>query len=144
MKNHSMGAVIFFLFIVIFLDLTPFTPVYFDESVLALSMLALLYSFFIETNSKEKRQRFRSLLTKKFLVEIFFIITWSIVVFYNDLNENNPEKKGEAHRRIIATRDAMMAFIIAILAYLEWTTAPFWIVWLISYFLYFKTTKINR
>jgi len=138
MKNHLMGAVIFFLFIVIFLDLTPFTSVYFDESVLALCVMALLYSFFIRINSKEKKKRFNSLVTKNFLVEMFFIVLWSIVILYNDFTEEDPEKKIAAQRRIAATKDAFIAFTIAILAYLEWIVAPFWIVWLVSYFLYFK------
>jgi len=34
-----------------------------------------------------------------------------------------------------ATKSALVAFIVAICAYLELTIAPFWIVWLFSFYL---------
>ena len=41
-------------------------------------------------------------------------------------------EKPDSHE-IVATKKAALAFIIAVFAYLDFTIAPFWIIWILSY-----------
>jgi hypothetical protein len=41
----------------------------------------------------------------------------------------------ETNRRKRATREAILGLIIAILAYLDLKAAPFFIIWIVSYYL---------
>lgn len=80
---------------------------------------------------EEKRTLLISLLrNKQFMITLLGIIafsTWQL----NAKDEDNPE----TDRRKRATREAILGLIIAILAYLDLKAAPFFIIWIVSYYL---------
>ena len=80
---------------------------------------------------EEKRTLLMSLLrNKQFMITLLGIIafsTWQL----NAKDEDNPE----TDRRKRATREAILGLIIAILAYLDLKAAPFFIIWIVSYYL---------
>ena len=67
---------------------------------------------------------------KQFMITLLGIIafsTWQL----NAKDEDNPE----TDRRKRATREAILGLIIALLAYLDLKAAPFFIIWIVSYYL---------
>lgn len=80
---------------------------------------------------EEKRTLLMSLLrNKQFMITLLGIIafsTWQL----NAKDDDNPE----TDRRKRATREAILGLIIAILAYLDLKAAPFFIIWIVSYYL---------
>tara|TARA_B100001093_G_scaffold75368_1_gene66169 strand:+ start:410 stop:781 length:372 start_codon:yes stop_codon:yes gene_type:complete len=80
---------------------------------------------------EEKRTLLMSLINnKQFMITLLGIIafsTWQL----NAKDEDNPE----TDRRKRATREAILGLIIAILAYLDLKAAPFFIIWIVSYYL---------
>lgn len=80
---------------------------------------------------EEKRTLLISLLrNKQFMITLLGIIafsTWQL----NAKDEDDPE----TDRRKRATREAILGLIIAILAYLDLKAAPFFIIWIVSYYL---------
>ncbi len=79
---------------------------------------------------EEKKSRFIKLLTSiPFLISVIVIIIFSIVML------NDPGSDGETERRKRATKQAFLGMLIAIMAYLDLKAAPFWIIWLASYYL---------
>ena len=80
---------------------------------------------------EEKRTSLMSLLrNKQFMITLLGIIafsTWQL----NAKDEDDPE----TDRRKRATREAILGLIIAILAYLDLKAAPFFIIWIVSYYL---------
>lgn len=80
---------------------------------------------------EEKRTLLMSLLrNKQFMITLLGIIafsTWQL----NAKDEDDPE----TDRRKRATREAILGLIIAILAYLDLKAAPFFIIWIVSYYL---------
>ena len=80
---------------------------------------------------EEKRPLLMSLLrNKQFMITLLGIIafsTWQL----NAKDEDDPE----TDRRKRATREAILGLIIAILAYLDLKAAPFFIIWIVSYYL---------
>jgi len=80
---------------------------------------------------EEKRTLLMSLLrNKQFMITLLGIIAFSIWQL-NAKDEDNPE----TDRRKRATREAILGLIIAILAYLDLKAAPFFIIWIVSYYL---------
>lgn len=68
---------------------------------------------------------------KKWLVNFSMIIAFSIYIIYNTHNDTSPES--------IKVKDslkkAILAFLIAIFAKLDLTIAPFWLVFVLAYYL---------
>ena len=80
---------------------------------------------------EEKRKLLVSLTSnKQFVITLLGIITFSTWQL-NAKDEDNPE----TDRRKRATREAILGLIIAILAYLDLKAAPFFIIWIVSYYL---------
>ena len=80
---------------------------------------------------EEKRKLLMSLLrNKQFMITLLGIITFSTWQL-NAKDDDNPE----TDRRKRATREAILGLIIAILAYLDLKAAPFFIIWIVSYYL---------
>lgn len=77
----------------------------------------------------EKQRRLKKLMSNKFFMfSLIPVALWS----YMTLAMPNTWK---SVRFRDATKSALVAFIVAICAYLELTIAPFWIVWLFSFYL---------
>ena len=80
---------------------------------------------------EEKRTLLMSLIrNKQFMITLLGIITFSTWQL-NAKDDDNPE----TDRRKRATREAILGLIIAILAYLDLKAAPFFIIWIVSYYL---------
>ena len=80
---------------------------------------------------KERFGKFFTLLkNKQFMITLLGIITFSVWQL-NAKADDDPE----TDRRKRATREAILGLIIAILAYLDLKLAPFFIIWIVSYYL---------
>ena len=86
---------------------------------------------FILAYDPEKRKLVKKLLTNyRFLTMFVAILGFSgYTLFYMKGDDE------EAERIRDATKSGLIAFIIALLAYLDLKAAPFFIVWLTSYYL---------
>ena len=80
---------------------------------------------------KERFGKFFTLLkNKQFMITLLGIITFSTW----QLNANDDDDP-ETDRRKRSTREAILGLIIALLAYLDLKLAPFFIIWIVSYYL---------
>ena len=79
---------------------------------------------------EERTSRLIKLFTNKLFL---FSLTGIIVFCVYQLNQISDDD--ETVRRKRATREAILGLIIAILAYLDLKAAPFFIIWIISYYL---------
>jgi len=80
--------------------------------------------------SEEKKSLFVKLITNK-----VFMLSLVCIIIYSMWTLNDKADDDETNRRKRATREAILGFIIALLAYLDLKAAPFWIIWLVSYYL---------
>lgn len=80
--------------------------------------------------SPDKRKRLKQLFSQKlFLISLALIFGWSY------LTVNLPDDTEQHKKMREATKQAILGLIIAIMSYLELVIAPFWILWLVSYYL---------
>ena len=100
------------------------------DAVLPLIGFIVVTAFMI-MKDKERFVKFFTLLkNKQFMITLLGIITFSVWQL-NANDDDNPE----TDRRKRATREAILGLIIAILAYLDLKLAPFFIIWIVSYYL---------
>tara|TARA_B100001741_G_scaffold17976_1_gene13529 strand:- start:251 stop:622 length:372 start_codon:yes stop_codon:yes gene_type:complete len=100
------------------------------DAVLPLIGFIVVTAFMI-IKDKERFGKFFTLLkNKQFMITLLGIITFSVWQL-NANDDDNPE----TDRRKRATREAILGLIIAILAYLDLKLAPFFIIWIVSYYL---------
>lgn len=82
---------------------------------------------------------FRSEERKKLLIKLLtnkvFMFTLVIIIAFSTWQLNKTEDDEETERRKRATREAILGLIIAVLAYLDLKAAPFFIIWIVSYYL---------
>lgn len=79
---------------------------------------------------EEKKKLLIKLITNKlFMGSLVIIIAFSIYQL------RQPSGDDETERRKRATREAILGFVIAVLAYLDLKAAPFFIIWIVSYYL---------
>ena len=82
-------------------------------------------------NHKQRRESLIKLITSPAWILNFSVLCmWCYFLFVID--KNNDKKTKELRE---ATKKGIVAAVIAILAYLDLTLAPFWIVLIISYYL---------
>jgi len=97
--------------------------------VISVSLFSLITAVML-FKDEEKKTLVRDLLRNKlFMTSLITIIGFSIYTL------NIPIKNNEIKRIHGATKQALLGFMIAILAYLDLKAAPFWIIWLASYYL---------
>jgi len=100
------------------------------DAVLPLIGFVIVTAFMI-IKDKERFGKFFTLLkNKQFMITLLGIITFSVW----QLNANEDDDP-ETDRRKRATREAILGLIIAVLAYLDLKLAPFFIIWIVSYYL---------
>ena len=100
------------------------------DAVLPLIGFVIVTAFMI-IKDKERFGKFFTLLkNKQFMITLLGIIAFSTW----QLNANDDDYP-ETDRRKRATREAILGLIIAILAYLDLKLAPFFIIWIVSYYL---------
>ena len=82
---------------------------------------------------------FRSEERKKLLIKLLtnkvFMFTLVIIIAFSTWQLNATEDDEETDRRKRSTREAILGLIIAVLAYLDLKAAPFFIIWIVSYYL---------
>ena len=94
-----------------------------------------LVSFIGLTGLTVFRDEERSKLLKKLLTNKIFLVTMVIVIIFSVYQLNQQGDDSETERRKRATREAILGVTIAILAYLDLKAAPFFIIWIVSYYL---------
>ena len=101
-----------------------------SEFVISMSIFVAITSMILAYDP-EKRKLLKSLVTNyRFLAMFIAILGFSgYTLFYMQGDDE------EAERIRDATKSGLIAFIIALLAYLDLKAAPFFIVWLTSYYL---------
>ena len=82
---------------------------------------------------------FRSEERKKLLIKLLtnkvFMVTLAVIIAFSTWQLNSKDDDEETDRRKRATREAILGLIIAVLAYLDLKAAPFFIIWIVSYYL---------
>lgn len=101
-----------------------------SEFVISMSIFVAITGMILAFDP-EKRKLVKSLVTNyRFLTMFIAILGFSgYTIFYMKGDDE------EADRIRDATKSGLIAFIIALLAYLDLKAAPFFIVWLTSYYL---------
>jgi len=80
--------------------------------------------------SEERKKLLITLLTNK-----VFMVTLALIIAFSTWQLNSKDDDEETDRRKRATREAILGLIIAVLAYLDLKAAPFFIIWIVSYYL---------
>jgi len=101
-----------------------------SEFVISMSIFVAVTGIILAYDP-EKRKLFHKLITNYRFLGMFLVIIGFCVytLFYMEGDDE------EADRIRDATKSGLIAFIIALLAYLDLKAAPFFIVWLTSYYL---------
>tara|TARA_B100001989_G_C24457511_1_gene422372 strand:- start:45 stop:362 length:318 start_codon:yes stop_codon:yes gene_type:complete len=82
--------------------------------------------------SKKATESIKELFTnKRWVINFSMIIAFIVYIFYITYNSNNPESE----RLKTALKKAIVALLIAIFAELGLTIAPFWLVFVLAYYL---------
>ena len=77
----------------------------------------------------------KSKLLKKLITDKLFLTSLTIIIGFSIHQLWKGREDSEVLRRKKATKEAILGLIIAILAYLDLKAAPFFIIWIISYYL---------
>jgi DMSO/TMAO reductase YedYZ heme-binding membrane subunit len=77
----------------------------------------------------------KSKLLKKLMTDKLFLTSLTIIIVFSIHQLWKSGEDSEIVRRKKATKEAILGLIIAILAYLDLKAAPFFIIWIISYYL---------
>ena len=101
-----------------------------SEFVISMSIFVAITAFILAYDP-EKRKLVKKLLTNyRFLTMFVAILGFSgYTLFYMKGDDEESDRVRDA------TKSGLIAFIIALLAYLDLKAAPFFIVWLTSYYL---------
>ena len=101
-----------------------------SEFVVSMSIFVAITAFILAYDP-EKRKLVKKLITNyRFLTMFIAILGFSgYTLFYMKGDDEESERIRDA------TKSGLIAFIIALLAYLDLKAAPFFIVWLTSYYL---------
>ena len=99
------------------------------DAVLPLIGFVIVTAFMI-IKDKERFGKFFTLLKNK-----QFMITLLGIIAFSTWQLNSKDDDEETDRRKRATREAILGLTIALLAYLDLKAAPFFIIWIVSYYL---------
>ena len=100
------------------------------EFIIGLSFFTLL-SLVTIFNKKETTYKLYNLLSNhNFLISL--VISILLLVYITKIPIKDKKNKNKIKK---VTNSAIIAFIIALLAYLDLTIAPFWVIWIASYYL---------
>ena len=100
---------------------------------LGVSLAILVTIFTIGSEKKNLNTFFKYYVKRLFNEPAFAFVTFGTFAFsayifsLNDHNENT-------HKLQRATRDALVAYIIALFAFFNLTLLPFWIIWFTTYY----------
>ena len=94
-----------------------------------ISIVVLIVAFLIELNPGSLRLIRNDFRNTSWLFGVLLIILFSLGVnFYRTQDDEHKE------RLIESLKKAIMAFIIAYLAHLDFTLVPFWLVFIVAFF----------
>ena len=109
---------------------------YVNNMYISLFVVIFIASFDILTDEYSKIKIMRLLKRPIWLLATSMIVLWSIIIlvyngktFFIDINDEDLNKYQEA------TKKAILAFIIAVFAYIENTIPVYWLVWIIAFYL---------
>lgn len=74
-------------------------------------------------------------LVKKLMYNKLFLMSLLGIIIFSVHTLSQKEVNDEIKHRKKATKEAILGFIIAIMAYIDLKAAPFWIIWFVSYYL---------
>ena len=98
--------------------------------IISIGLFSVITAIVLFTN-EEKKKRLIELLTNK----VFLLTTIGIIIFSTYMLNLPVEDNDENQKLHNATKQGLLGFIIAVLAYLDLKAAPFFIIWLVSYYL---------
>ena len=81
------------------------------------------------------RDEEKSRLLKQLLTNRVFLMTMIGIIIFSVYQLSQQNDDSETDRRKRATREAILGVTIAVLAYLDLKAAPFFIIWIVSYYL---------
>ena len=103
---------------------------YIDSSLAwSFSSVILITAYFIYKDNT-KRKLFMNMISNKFFV-ISSLLSFIFSIYIYSLSDASDDTKNLQS----ATKDAIIAYIIAILASLDLRVTPFWFIWMITYYL---------
>ena len=74
---------------------------------------------------------------KKLFSDKLFLFSTLLIIIFSGYTFSIPSSNNtEILRLHTATKEALLGFLIALLAYLDLKAAPFWIIWLASYYIH--------
>jgi len=94
-----------------------------------------LVSFIGITGLVVFRDEERATLLKKLITNKLFLVCMVCIIIFSVYQLKQTGEDSETDRRKRATREAILGLIVAILAYLDLKAAPFFIIWIVSYYL---------
>ena len=77
----------------------------------------------------------RKYLMIKLLKNKLFMFTFLAIVLFSTYQMRQESKDDETIRRKRATREGILGMVVAVLAYLDLKAAPFFIIWIVSYYM---------
>ena len=101
------------------------------EKELALVGMFLITLFATFKSERSRNKLYELLFNKFWLINIIIIIGFAIYTVYSSANINNVEDK----RTILSLKRGLIALLISIFSELGFTIAPFWLVFIFSYFM---------
>ena len=90
----------------------------------------ILITLFIIIKDKEKRKS-----SLELIKDPMFSINMIVVVLFVLYMLNSDDNSKEGLRRKEATKQAVLGLLIALMAHLGMKVAPFWLIWVASYYL---------
>jgi hypothetical protein len=96
--------------------------------LIAIGIFSMITMGILMTHKDKQQRVFNLVKNKTFLFSLVVIVMWSYYCLYHIPDDLNDDYKK-------ATKQAIIAFIIALLAHLELKMAPYWLVWITAYYL---------
>ena len=104
-----------------------------DSGILYASITFILITINAIIRQKKGKILVEFIKNPKTFFSFFLIIIWCFLVYVYSTLKNVSKENVEKVKN--ATKKALLAFIIAFFAKLDLVIAPFWLVWIIAYYL---------
>ena len=113
------------------IDIRQQILLYLDSSSTLVFGFFIFITLFMIYNNPNKRKNFLNMFKKKsFLLSSIISLVFSGYIY--SLSDDSDDTKKLKH----ANEQALIAFLIAIFAYLDLKVTPFWLIFLLSYYLH--------